>query len=145
MATTPAVPAEDNNQPLTAFQHLSRFEGAPSEEEVNNWIASAPGGRLRLYVPDGKSVFVLRAIGALELENIQKSLLNVPQERLTIELQRTVCTQATLWTNTTKSKKLTNLDLQAAPAGRAVTMHEVISELSEFLPPQLVEKLTLDF
>lgn len=132
-------------KPQTPFEFLAQFPGAPSEEDVTGWQASAPGGRVRLFTPDRKRIFIVRAIGALELEKIQQSLLNIPQERLATELQRMVCVQATLWTNTTKSGKLSSQDLQAAPAGLAPTMHEVVSELSDFLSPQLIEQLTIDF
>jgi hypothetical protein len=137
--------ADAQEKGLNAFEFLAKFEGAPTEEQIEAWKSAAPGGRVRLFTPDMKRVFVLRAIGALELEKIEQQLANVPQEKIARELQKAVCSQATLWTNITKTGKLTNQELQAGPAGLPATMHDVVSELSDFLHPQIVEKLTIDF
>lgn len=136
---------DGQERPLSAIEFLSKFEGAPTEEDINLWRSAAPGGRVRLFTPDMKRVFVLRAIGSLELEKIELQLANVPPEKIAKELQKTIAVQACLWTNIGKGGKLTVQELQAGPAGLPATLHEVISELSDFLPPQLVEKLSIDF
>jgi hypothetical protein len=126
---------------------LSSFPDAPSEALIDQWKASACNGRVKVFSPDrtGKRAFVLRGLSAREMEAVEAEIpANTLPDKVQGLLQSGAVAKACLWTNVTASHKLSADDLRAAGAGLAPALYEVVAELSDFLPPQLIQVLSGD-
>jgi hypothetical protein len=134
------------NKPLSPLEFLQTFTGAPALEVVNDWKAQAPGARLKIFTSsDAKRIYVLRGITALELATVQSGLpTNLPQEKLFSELQTAIAVRCTLWTNWTKDGKLSMDAIKSSGAGLSQTLHEIIFQLSDFMDPETIERLSAD-
>jgi hypothetical protein len=132
-------------QPLTPYDFLKTVSGAPSPAEIESFKTQAPGGRMRIFSPDGsaKRVYIVRAISGLEMESINKQ---IPENASNpeLEMQIAACVKATVWTNTTQDGMTDELYWRRATAGLAITMFRLISKLSDFLDPELLETLSAD-
>lgn len=133
-------------QPLTPLEFLQTFTGAPTLEVINDWKAQVPGARIKIFTStDAKRIYVLRGINSLELAQVQAGLpANLGQEKLFPELQAQLASRCTLWTNDTKDGKLSIEAVKTSGAGLAQTLHEVIFQLSDFMDPETIERLTAD-
>jgi len=74
--------AEDKTQAAKAaqkvfqdpYEFLATLPEAPTRQMVDSWKAQAPNHRIRIFAPDGKRVFIVRAIGGYELQKLQAAL-----------------------------------------------------------------------
>lgn len=130
----------------TIYDFLSNFPGAPDEAQIKAWNQMVPGGSVRVFtMPDGKRVFVLRAITAIELAAIQAEVSKLSsQEKQIFELQIAVAQKCTLWTSINPTGKLTDADLRVSGAGTAPTLHAVVWDKSDFIDPQVLDSLIVD-
>jgi hypothetical protein len=148
---TPEETAKDQTPepakgPRDPFTFLASFPNAPTRDQLELWKSQAPGGRIRLKTTsDFKRVFIMRAIGGTELAALQARLpQNITPERVPQEMQVAVSIHCCLWTNATPDGKLTDLVLRGSGAGLPLTLHEVVSVLSDFEDPEMIEHLSAD-
>ena len=140
------MPDAEKKTPVSPLEFLQTFTGAPTIETINDWKTQVPGARLKIFTSsDAKRIYVLRGVNALELAQLQASLpANLPQEKLFAELQIQLAAKCTLWTNDTKDGKLSPEGIKASGAGLAQTLHEIIFQLSDFMDPETIDRLTAD-
>ena len=133
--------------PLSPFDFLKQFSGAPSQEKINSFKQQAPGGRIKLITSsDGKRVYILRAISAFELQNLQESPIfkTVAPEKYALTLKTELAAKCILWTNATPTGKMDNMELKTSGAGLVDTLHEVISELSDYMEAPQIARYSAD-
>jgi hypothetical protein len=136
---SPEVAPEQNAAAQTGKRDLNPYEflasiGGPNREQIEFIKSQSPNGRARIFTPDGKRAFVLRAIGGLELASIEK---NIPAGDTNPELTRAVNADVlcVAWTNTTPEKKLNEIGLRTGSAGLPQTLWNLITALSDFVDP----------
>lgn len=144
-APTEPVPSQEP-QALDPYSFLAKFPNAPTRERVESWKQQVPGGRVRLKTSsDYKRIYLMRAMGGAELAQVQARLpQNMPPERYLVELQLAVTAHCCLWTNVAPDGKLTEEVLRASGAGLPSTLHEVVSVLSDYENPDVIERLSAD-
>lgn len=137
---------KDPNQARDPYEFLSKFSNAPTKSQIEAWKSQAPGGRIRMKASsDLKRVYLMRAIGGTELAQLQTRLpQNIAPERLPQELQIAIACHCCLWTNASPDGKLTDLVMRASGSGLSVTLHEVVSVLSDYEDPETIERLSAD-
>ncbi|TSA39524.1 hypothetical protein D4R30_00940 [archaeon] len=133
-------------QARNPYEFIASFAGAPTKDQIELWKSQAPGGRIRMKASsDMKRVFIMRAIGGTELAQLQGRLpQNITPERLPQELQIAVACHCCLWTSVTPDGKLTDLVLRGSGSGLPLTLHEVVSVLSDYEDPETIERLSAD-
>lgn len=126
------------------YDFLESIEGAPTKAQIENWKTQAPGGKIRLFTPDGKRVFILRAISGFELADVQKQIpVNASDPER--EMKYKICAKATIWTNITNNNLLDEMSINQAPAGLPETLHTLIATLSDFFDPDKLNTFSADF
>jgi hypothetical protein len=133
-------------EPETPMDFLSKIKNAPTEARIEEIKRSAPGGRLKLFTSsDGKRVYVLRAISAFELQQLEDGMLKTvaPEKYVTI-LKTELAAKCCVWTNTTANGALTSIELKQAGAGLVNTLHEIISELSDYMDSPQIRQFSAD-
>src|ERR1035438_1944002 len=70
----------------------------PNDARLASWKSTAPGGRIKLFCPDGKRVFFLRAVSGMELSKIQSEII-ANAKNPDYEVQVATVTLCTLWCN----------------------------------------------
>jgi hypothetical protein len=136
------------------YEYLATVTGAPSKIQLEAWKAQTPNNRLRVFTPDaGKRVFIVRAIGAMELQRLQASLpqnlgAGLPPEqqaaKIEFELQLAVASHCVMWTNASGDGKLNPDLLRAGSAGLPGTLFQLISWLSDFMDPAAFDVLSIE-
>lgn len=153
--TADQVAAEDTaskkfNDP---YQFLSEFPNAPSKAMIDSWKQQAPNGRVRLFTPDAKRVYLVRGVGGLELDKLQGQIptnlgANLPAEqqqaKVERELQLLVAAQCCVWTSVSGNGKLDAELLRIGSAGLPATLFNLISYLSDFVDPEAFNVLSID-
>lgn len=139
------MPETTQETALSPLDFLKTIPGAPSASEIEAYKIQAPGGRVRMFAPDGgaKRVFILRALSGLELETINKQIPENASNAV-LEMQILSCSKAVIWTNTTQDGLTDELYWRRSPAGLAPTVFMNISNLSDFKDPEEVERLSAD-
>jgi len=147
-AETTEVLKGDKPQPQkTPFDFLAEIPGAPSKEIVLAWKAQVPNSRVRLVAPEGGTgrVYIMRAVGALEYDQLLGRIpANANERAVAEEERRQVASTCCLWTNSISGNKLTPEALQAGAAGTAAMLYTVVMELSDFVEPARLELLSID-
>lgn len=134
---------QEEQKPKTPAQLLASIPGAPSAAQLDSWKAAVPNHRIRLFTPDLKRVYIIRGLSGLEVSVIQKSIPQNTTER-DIDFQLGACEKAVLWTNTTSSHTLSAMELKAGTAGLPASLFEIVSELSDYFPPEQIAMLSGD-
>lgn len=140
VATASNPPAE---KLITPVEFLATVEGAPTPEQIQSWKREVLNGKVRLFNPDGKRVYLLRGLNGMEVRALESRIpgnSSYPE----IEQQMLAVEAATLWTNTTPSKKLDVQVLKASGAGLPATLFQIVSELSDFMDPVQVAQRSGD-
>jgi hypothetical protein len=141
LTTEEIAPAE----PKTPWDFLALFPNAPTQQAIEAMRMQVPGGRLRLLpMKDGKRLFLLRAFTALEMISAQAEAGKVAPEKQLAMMQSILVTRCILW-NSINGGKLTEADLMNSGAGLASTLYHAIADLSDFVEPQFLEQLFVDF
>jgi hypothetical protein len=126
-------------------QLVKAFAGFPTKAALEAWKLQVPGHRLRVFpLPDGKRVFVLRGLTALELQALQLEASRFSQEKQGTEVALLIATRGQIWTNLSSVGKLTIDEFRAAGAGLAQTIHYAVLGASDFLDPVAIEELSFD-
>jgi hypothetical protein len=88
------------------YEFLATVTGAPSKAQIEAWKAQTPNGRIRVFSPDGaKRVFLVRAVGGMELQRLQAQLPeNLTPAKAEQEIQYLVSAACVLWTNNTNGR-----------------------------------------
>lgn len=143
----PAAETASATTGLDPYQFLSAFPDAPTKAKIEAWKLSTCNGRVQVFSPDfsGKRAFILRGLSTREMEAAQGEVpSNTPADKLEGELQRATVAKAVLWTNVTKTSVLDTEALKMSGAGLTMSLYEIVCQLSDFLPPALIEKLSAD-
>lgn len=132
-------------QPLTPYDFLKTVPGAPSVAEIESFKMQAPGGRMKVFSPDGntKRVFIVRAISGLEMETVNKQM-SQSSSNPELDMQIACCMKCVVWTNTTQDGMTDDLYWRRSTAGLAVSVFHVITKLSDFKDPTELEILSAD-
>jgi hypothetical protein len=142
-----AVP-DPNLDPLDPFTFIAGFKGAPSKEQIEAWKQGTCNHRIKMYSPDasGTRCFLLRGLSARELEACQSEIpANLPnQDKIDAALQAAAVAKAVLWTSTTATGKITPDDLRINGAGLQVALYELICQLSDYVTPVMLERLSVE-
>lgn len=143
--------APEQQGPIDPFVFLQQFPEAPSKEQIAAWKQQTPGNRVRMFTSiDSKRVYIMRGISAVELGKVQAEVVNLPgaqtfaPEKLHQEIQIAVVARCCVWTSATTDHKLTDQALRASGSGLAPTLHEVVAELSDYMPPEIIDRLSCD-
>ena len=120
--------------------------GGPNKDAILALKVQTPNGRLKVFTPDGgKRLFILRAVGHLELASLSRQLAkNLEPEQKSAELEVLVSAKCTVWTNSTTSNKLTAEELKAGSAGLSSTIFNFIAWMSDYVDPTAFEVLSSD-
>lgn len=137
---------------MDPFEFLQTYAGAPTKATIDQWKAQAPNGIVRILAL-GKRVFILRGIGALELQTVQAEIpentgagLN-PEARaakIEAEVSLRVGSRCVLWTSSTTDHKLTVEQLRVGSAGLPSTLFSLITYLSDFVDPQELQLVSAE-
>jgi hypothetical protein len=136
----------ESEGPVTPFEFLKQFKGAPDENKINEMKHSAPGNRLRMFTSsDGKKVYVLRGISAFELEQLQNGILKtILPEKYPAALKNSLAAKCVVWTNATPTGRISEVEFKSLGAGLVDTLHEVISELSDYMESPQIRQFSAD-
>jgi hypothetical protein len=137
---------EQQPQQISPIQFLQRYPNAPDQGTIELWKQQAPGGRLRLWhSTDEKRVYILRAVGAAEMIQIQNSVpAGITPDKLPLVLQNAIACRCCVWTSATIDGHLTDLALQASGAGLGSTLQEIVYQLSDFCDPVTIDRCSAD-
>lgn len=132
--------AATSNKFADPYKFLETIPNSPSKDQIAAWKMQTPNGRLRVFTPDaGKRVFILRAISGVELQKLQAQLPeNITPQKAELELHYMVGALCTLWVNN-KTGKLLPDDLRNGSAGLPSTLFALISYLSDFVEPAVLD------
>jgi hypothetical protein len=146
MAEQTADQTADQAAPITPFEFLQGFAGAPNQADIDSLKAQAPGGRIRLFhSTDAKRVYLMRGISAIELVQVQNLIpAGIHPDKLSGVMQTTVAIKCCAWTSETADHKLSDLALQAAGAGLTGTLHEIVCQLSDYMDPATIDRCSAD-
>jgi hypothetical protein len=140
--TPPPAPADLPKAPEeTPFEKLRKSTvGFPSDAKISAWKAQAPGGRLKVFSPDGVRVFILRGLSGLELASIHN---NVPKNASNpdAEVQIAAAAKCTLFTS---AGPLTEEALRTGPAGLSESLFAFVQNLSDFYDPVQLFNLSME-
>ncbi len=141
--TNTQMEQEAKKQYTNPMDFLASLPGAPTPAMIEGYKQQAPAGRIKLFTPDGKRVFILRGISGFELSDIQKK---IPQNASDVEneIKLAVCCKAVIWTNTTQTNLMDEMTLRAAPAGLPETIHQLVAQLSDFFDPIQLNSFAAD-
>jgi hypothetical protein len=116
------------------YEFLASISG-PTKDQVEAFKQNVPNGRIRIFTPDGKRGYLLRAISGLELAQIQKS---IPPNSSNIEYDASIgsAVLCTIWTNASADGKLSEVGLRGGSAGLPSTLWNLITLMSDFVDPQ---------
>jgi hypothetical protein len=107
----------------------------PNDARLASWKSTAPGGRIKLFCPDGKRVFFLRAVSGMELSKIQSEII-ANAKNPDYEVQVATVTLCTLWCNVGDAQhRIDDGMLRTGPAGLPESLWAVIQNLSDFYEP----------
>lgn len=142
--TLPEV-KEVQKQPLDPYE-LIKQKGGPSKDQIASFKAETPNGRIKIFTLDGgERIFLLRAVSLFEMSQLQKQLpQNATPETIGRELPLLVVTKCCVWTNTTRTGKLSTDELRAGAAGLSNTLYTCIELMSDFVDPQNFELISTD-
>jgi hypothetical protein len=130
-------PETDSNAPeLSPFEQLrAATPDFPNDARLASWKSTAPGGRIKLFCPDGKRVFFLRAVSGMELSKIQSEII-ANAKNPDYEVQVATVTLCTLWCNVGDAQhRIDDGMLRTGPAGLPESLWAVIQNLSDFYEP----------
>ena len=136
----------DDNRALDPLEFLSTFPNAPTKENIAIYKNSSPGHRIKLFTSsDMKRVYIMRGITAFELQKLQEGILStVKESNYENELQIAVACKCCIWTSTTSTTKLNEMDIKGSGAGLAVNLYHIVSELSDYVAPSQLDRFTAD-
>ena len=132
---------------LSPYDFLKQFKNAPTQEKIAQMKAQSPGNRIKLITSsDGKRVYILRAISAFELQKLQEASLlkTMSPEKYAGALKTELAAKCILWTNATPTGTMSNIELVNSGAGLVDTLHEVISELSDYMESPAIQRYSAD-
>ena len=140
-----AVVEEVKEPGLDPYKLLAEMQG-PSKGQIDIWKQSACNGRVRIFSPDTsfKRLFVLRGLSAREWDLAQAEVpVNTPPEKLEQILQVCIVAKAVLWSSMTKGQIGADT-LSNSGAGLTLALYEIVAQLSDFVPPQAIERLSAE-
>lgn len=134
-------------QTPSPYDFLKDFKGAPTQQKINEMKSQAPGGRIKLVTSsDGKRVYLLRAVSAFELQKLQDTIMSrgMTDAKYPTVLKAELAAKCIVWTNATPTGTMSVIDLNQSGAGLVDTLHEVISELSDYMESPQIARFSAD-
>lgn len=110
---------------------LAQFKDAPSPAKIESVKRESPGGRVKIFSPDGKRVFLLRGLSGIELAEIHGKV-HKNATNPDYEIQLMSCEKALVWSS---FGKLTSEDFRIGPAGLPESLFALVQNLSDFYDP----------
>jgi hypothetical protein len=140
------VETEQAQEKLQDPYELIISKGGPTKDNILALKMQTPNGKLKIFTPDGGNrLFILRAVGHLELASLSRQLAkNLEPEQKAAELEILVAAKCTVWTNSTSSTKLTGEELKAGSAGLSSTIFNFIAWMSDYVDPTAFDVLSSD-
>jgi hypothetical protein len=127
------------------YDFLATIKGAPSRASIESLKSQTPNNRLRVFSPEGKRVYIVRGISALELNKLQNQVSEKTNpEKAEQELHIAIAAACVVWTNQSESGRLTEVELRAGSAGLPVSLFELVSWLSDFIAPEAFGALSAE-
>ena len=128
-AAAAAPPDSPEESPFDKLRNSTA--GYPSASKIASWKAQAPGGRLKIFSPDGVRVFILRGLSGLELSAIHGG---IPKNSSNpdADVQIASVARCTLFTS---AGELTEEGLRTGPAGLPESLFAIVQNLSDFYDP----------
>jgi hypothetical protein len=139
---SPSSSAATDTKKPTPFEFLTSLPGAPTHARLEELKQQVPGGRLRVFSPDGKRAFLLRGFSGLEMERVQKQVANLADPEASYI--RNIVANCVVWTNIVPEAKIDATLLQTAGAGLPQTLFTIISNLSDYFDPEMIDVLSGD-
>ncbi len=137
-----ATSPETKPAPPTPLEFLLKQPGAPTVARINELKQQVPGGRLRVFATsDGKRVYLLRGFSGLEMAEVQKAVpanSTRPEEDYVLRM----AARCVVWTNSSPTGQLDPTVLQACGAGLPGTLFTMMSHLSDFVDPEMLDQLS---
>lgn len=145
MPDTEQIESSTSPKEQSPFEFLQEYPNAPHENQIAAWKAQAPNHRLQIFCPDKKRVFLVRAISGLEDREITSLLpIGMAAEKLEYEYQLAICVKAVVWTNVQGSGVLSDVFLRSTSVGLPKSLYQIIAQLSDFYPPEILFNMTAD-
>jgi len=132
-----------NYQYRDPYEFLATVKNAPSKQQIEAWKSEVPGGRVRLFTPDGKRVYIIRGISGLELAKLADEIPANAKD-VEYELKLAIAARCVLWTNATPTGVLDVYTLRTGPAGLPETIHTIVSQLSDYFDPVQLASFSAD-
>lgn len=110
--------------------------GFPSNDRITAWKSQVPGGRVKMFCPDGKRVYFLRGLSGIEFGVIQKQVAAGNFENPDMEVALIASSKCVLWTNSTPHGSIDEAVLRGGSAGLPQALFDVVQNLSDFYSPQ---------
>jgi hypothetical protein len=139
------MPSEPDAPEISPYDRLkSSVPNFPNDARIASWKSTAPGGRVKLFCPDGKRVFFLRAISGMELAKVQLEIIQ-NSKNPDYEVQVGVCTLCCLWANVGDiNNRIDDGMLRTGPAGLPESLFAVIQNLSDFYEPMQLFNFSME-
>src|ERR1019366_3467266 len=130
------MPSEPNDTEVSPLEQLRAATPAfPNDARLASWKSTAPGGRIKLFCPDGKRGFFLRAVSGMELSKIQSEII-ANAKNPDYEVQVATVTLCTLCCNVgAAQRRIDDGMVGSGPAGLPESLWAVIQTLSDFYEP----------
>lgn len=130
----------------SAAEFLATIPNSPTPSDIEKWKKEVPGGRVRMFSPDGERVFILRGLTGFELGQLADATpKSLPPEEREEALSEKLVAKALLWTNTTPSGKIEDPStLKHTTFGLPVALRTVVEDLSDMIPPERLFTMVAD-
>ena len=137
------MPDPQEETPLkTPAEFLASFPGAPSPSRIEEFKSQVPGGRVKFFTsPDGKRVYLYRGYNGLDMLKFEGQVVENSKTH-DQDFKIVVVSNCVLWTNTTSNGTVDVLGLRSAPAGLPETLFHLITLLSDFYDPDMLDQLS---
>ncbi len=122
----------ETEEPQSALEFLTTLPDGPTAMQIQAWKGEVPNGRMMVVSPPPMNrVWLMRGITGLEMKKLQALVpKNTEDPDLEFKLQQVAL--ACVWTNTTRSTKLSAEELRNSGAGLPHSMAMVVDTLSDF-------------
>ncbi len=129
----PQKPQESPLVPETSETPKPNPVLGPGQEHIDRWKAQYGQVYALALTADLSEAFIFRAIMRTEWKDLQSRIQTAAVQGIQLDMEEEVCKQFVLWPNM--------LAVANVKAGSYATVCGAIMEVSNFVPPQVVERL----
>jgi hypothetical protein len=126
---------------LSAFEKLrASIPDFPTDAKIDSWKKQTPGGRVQAFCPDGRRVWFMRGLTAVELSKIHANIPKNAQNE-EFEIGAMAAATCTLWST---EGKFDCEGYRTGPAGLPQSLFAIVQNLSDFYDPSQLAIFSLE-